>query len=184
MPIVQRPQSENELNLTAETALQFDPSEIHYAWVRWIIGSVNKHFMDLRDGYELYLEGDERTLSEEAEFAELRMDGPFILIPQKGLYYLDVEVNILLQAHPAPRELYNIHRIIGIFSRAFTNTIPIYAYGDEPIDNGALIECLHLQRSLRESVNINNYGIIKEDTRLMQATIEGHYRLEIWKLRS
>lgn len=181
MSEVIRPQSESELNLTAATALTFDPYQIHYAWIRWIVGSVNKHFDDRKSSYELYLEGDERTMQEEAEFAELRMDGPFILIPQKGLYYLDVEVNVLVQAHPDAKELYNIHRLTGVFARAFENTLNIYAFGDEPIDDDTLIGCMHLQRSLKETVDINNYGIIKEDTRLMQATIEGHYRLEIWK---
>jgi hypothetical protein len=184
MAKVVRPQVENQLEVTSSNILQLDPYEVHADWQRWITASINKHFIDRRSISNLYLEGDERTQQDNAEFAELRIDGPFILVPQKGLYYLDLEINILIQAHPDLQNLYNIQTAIGIFSKAFTNSISIYAYGDGPLDDGSLIECLHLQRDLREAININNYGIIKPDVRLMQSTVEGHYRLEIWKLRS
>lgn len=179
-PEVTRPAAQNQLILTSETDIDFTPSEIHFAWVRWIYASINKHFDDRKGKYELYIEGDERTQSDEAEFAELRIDGPFITIPQKGLYLIDVEINVLTQTHLDPRQHYLAQEMVGVFARAFTNLLEVHKYGDGPLDDGSLLECFHLQRDLRESIDINYYGIIKEDVKITQTTIEGHYRLELW----
>ena len=179
-PKVYRESAQNQLNLTNTVAVVLAPSEIHFAWVRWIYASINKHFDDRKGKYELYIEGDERTQSNEAEFAELRIDGPFITIPQKGLYLLDVEINVLTQTHLDPRKHYLAQEMVGAFARAFTNMINVYKYGDGPLDDGSLLGCFHMQRDLRETLDINYYGIIKEDVKITQSTIEGHYRLELW----
>jgi hypothetical protein len=179
-PEIVRPSSTNQLILTGELDINFNPSEIHFAWIRWIYSSINKHFNDRKSKYDLYIEGDERTQNDKAEFAELRIDGPFIVIPQKGLYLIDVEINILTQTHLDPRRHYKAQEMVGTFARAFTNLIEVHKYGDGPLDDGSLLECLHLQRDLREAIDINYYGIIKEDIKIMQSTIEGHYRLELW----
>lgn len=179
-PDVYRPLASNQLILAGAPTIDFTPNEIHFAWVRWIYASINKHFDDRKSKYNLYIEGDERTQSDEAEFAELRIDGPFILIPQKGLYYLDVEINVLTQTHLDPRKHYLAQEMVGTFAKAFSNIINVYKYGDGPLDDGSLLGCLHLQRDLRETIDINYYGIIKEDVKLTQSTIEGHYRLELW----
>jgi hypothetical protein len=181
MAILHKSQSEDALNITDTLSLELESSDIQSDWIRWVQASINKHFEDRKFEYELYLEGDERTLQDEIEFAELRVDGPFILNPQKNLFFLDYEINVLLQAHQVAGQLYNIQKLIGVFAKAFTNIIKVYKFGTGPIDDDSLLGCLQLQRSLRERVNINYYGIIRPDTRLTQATIEGHYRLEQWR---
>lgn len=180
MVAVHRPASADQLTLTDTLSANFVPDQINADWVRWCFASINTHFEGMRGGYELYIEGDERTQLNEAEFAELRIDGPFILVPQKKLYYLDVEINILCQTHLDPRKHYKAQVMVGAFLRAFRNLIPVYKYGDGPFDDNSLLECFHLQRDLRERVNINYFGIIRPDSRVIHTTIEGHYRLELW----
>lgn len=180
MASVQRPSASNQLIFTDTVDTNFVPKQIHFDWVRWCYASINKHFDDRRNGYELYIEGDERIQEDLNEFAELRIDGPFIFIPQKGLYFIDIEINVLCQTHNDPRRFYKPQRIVGTFARAFENLIRVEKLGDGPFDDGSLIDCFHLQRDVREGVEINYYGIIRQDMRLMQTTIEGHYRLEIW----
>jgi len=90
------------------------------------------------------------------------------LIPQKGLYYLDVEINVLCQTLVDPRKHYSAQVMVGTFAKAFRNLISVYKYGDGPLDDDSLLACFHLQR------------VIKNDTKILQTTIEGHYRLELW----
>jgi hypothetical protein len=158
----------------------FEPLQINFLWSRWIWASINKHFLDNKGPLPLYLEGDERTLQSEAEFYELRITGPSILQYQRGEFFLDVQINLLVQAHSDDRELYNIQDAIGYATRAFTNTICVYKFGNnhEFDDDAELVGTLHLQRSTNEAVEVAYFGIIKEDVRLTQATIEGHYRME------
>ena len=179
MAVVIRPSSESVLELTQQVDIELLADEKHEAWVRWVQISINKHFLERKGTLPMYLEGDERTLQDEAEFYELRVDGPFILQPHKDYYLLTVEINVLVQAHMRHDELYNIQTAIGPIVKAFSNAICVYKYGDTPHDDDSYFGALKLHRELDEMVDVNYYGIIKEDTRLTQATIEGHYRMEI-----
>jgi hypothetical protein len=179
MAEVIRPYPESELILTDTLTLNLLADEKHEAWIHWIYASINKHFTDNKGTLPLYLEGDERTLQDEAQFYELRIDGPFILQPQKDEYILDVEINVLVQVHMDDQELYNIQTAIGPILKAFSNAICVYKYGDGPHDDNSFFNTLRLNTRLDERVEVNYFGIIREDTRLTQATIEGHYRMEI-----
>lgn len=182
MAIVIRETIEDLLELVDSIADSgFEPLQIHFLWQRWIHASINKHFEDNKGPLPLYFEGDERTLQDEAEFYELRITGPMLLQYQRGEFFADVQINVLVQAHPDDRDLYTIQNAIGYAARAFTNTICVYKFGnDHEFDETTeLLGTLHLQRDVEEEVAINYFGIIKEDTRLTQATIEGHYRMEL-----
>ena len=170
-----RPSAKTQLGLTDATTLEYIPDQLHFAWVRWCYASINKHFDDKKEQYNLYIEGDDRTQSAETEFAELRIDGPFVSGPQKKVYLLDVEINLLCQTHLDPRRHYRAQKMVGVFFRIFSRLIEVRKYGDGPLDDGSLIGCFHL----RSSVDVGYYGIIKKDVKVLQTTIEGHYRLEL-----
>lgn len=178
MPII-RPSGTGTLSLSHDVVLEVVADEKHQSWVRWIVSSINKHFTDNKGSLPLYLEGDERTLQDEHEFYELRVDGPFILQTQKDYYFLDVEINVLVQAHMDQNKLYNLQTALGPMLKAFTNAICVYKYGDGLHDDQSLLGQLRLNRNLDETVDVSYFGIIKEDTRITQATIEGHYRMEL-----
>jgi hypothetical protein len=179
MPQVYRPTIEADvLNLTDTLATDFITKRINPFWVMWGYASVFKHFEDRAGSYPVYLEGDERTLQSEAEFFEVRMDGPFILNGHKGSFFLDVEINVLLQTHMDPKNLYKDKKALGYLTALFTNTICIYKLGESSFDDGSVLGAFHLQRKIDEKVDVNHYGIIKENTRILQSTIEGHYRYD------
>ena len=46
MAIVIRPAVENVLDLTQILGLEVASDEKHQSWVRWIIASINKYFID------------------------------------------------------------------------------------------------------------------------------------------
>ena len=179
MAEVFRKTATNTLVLTDTIVTVFTDIHINASWVRWIYASINKHFDNHKGDLPIYIEGDERTQNDREDFVELRIDGPFIKTPHKGLRYLDVEINLLIQSVLDPKDLYKVQRVTGIFSHAFTNLIEVYKYGNGPIDDNTLLGCFHAQRDLKEGIAINYFGIIRQDTRITQATIEGHYRLEL-----
>jgi hypothetical protein len=183
IPEVLRKSTATAIVLSSSFLLDYDPIEKHHLWQRWLHASINKHFTDNKGPLPLYLEGDERTLQDQAEFYELRIDGPFILQPHKGFYFINVEINVLVQVHMDPRELYRVQDATGIITKAFRNAICVYKYGnDSDLDNQLLLGYLRLNRNLDETVDINYFGIIKEDVRLTQATVEGHYQMQINKV--
>jgi hypothetical protein len=171
---------ESSLVFADDVDLVLAPDEKHMHWVRWIYASINEHFTErLEDVYPVYLEGDERTLETESEFIEVRIDGPFILQPCPNMYILTVEINLLVQTHMDKEDLYKQQRAAGFIVKAFTNAICVYKLGDEDFDDGSLLGTLKVDTSLRSRVDVSNFGIIKEDTRIVQTTAEGHYQLEL-----
>lgn len=180
-PDVVRQLVNSSLSLTDNILINLTPDQMHCNLVRWCYASINKYFNDRKSNYTLYIEGDERMVQNLSEFAELRIDGPFITRPQKNLYILDVEINILCQTHNDPRSHYKAQNMVGVFASAFKNLIHVYKFGDGPLDDGSLFGCFHLSKDRRDSIDINHFGIIKQDTKIVQTTIEGHYRLELWQ---
>jgi len=153
---------------------------INIDWPRWTVASILQHFHSQRGDNALYLEGDERDTNKERAWAELRVDGPFFTNPCKGLHYIDVEINVLVQAHMDLEDLYAGLRIAGFFTSLFTNAITVRKYGDGVNDDDTLLGCL-IARTDRshDTIDLSQFGIIRPDTRLKQYTIEGHYRMEL-----
>lgn len=173
-----------DVSLTQTINVDSKSDQIDANWFRWVLASVNTHFQNYKHTYILYLEGDERTTGDEEDYAELRMDGPLIQVPQKGLYWLDYDINILIQSHMNHIQLYNMHIAMGTFAKGMTQDIPVYKYGSGPLDDQTLLGCLklhHTQRAGNRGIEVNTFGIIHQDTRITQTTLEGHYRLEIVK---
>ena len=179
MPEVYRVSVVSSLSLGDTLGTSFVSDDIHPDWVRWCYASINKYFDDRKGQHELYLEGDKRTQQDEVEFAELRIDGPSIKRLARSCFYLNVEINVLCATHLDPRHHYTAQKMVGIFTKIFTNNIPVYKYGDGPFDDSSLLGCFRLLGGGGEAVDVNYFGIIKSDTKLLQTSIEGHYRLEL-----
>jgi len=146
--------------------------------VRWLYASGAKHFKAVanRKNIPFYIEGDNRNTHDLPEYVEYRMDGPWTVIPAKGERYEYVDINVLASVTQS-RSLYRPQEVIGALASGFTLTIPIYKLGDESQDDGSKIGCLKLRRELDQQIEINQYGIIQQDVRIVQNTAEGHYRL-------
>jgi hypothetical protein len=111
------------------------------------------------------------------DFAEFRMDGPQIQEQTKNYFEINVSVNILAKA-TMDNDIHKIYRHLGIIEAAFTNIIPVFKCGNGPEDNpDELLGCLVLQTNNAERVRTNNFGQIREDLKVIQVTVEGHYKM-------
>jgi len=153
---------------------------INIDWIRWTFASIAKHFDDAKGTYPLYIEGDERDTDDLRTFGELRMDGPFITTLPNGLFYLDIEINVLIQSHMSLTDLYAGLKAVGQFATAFVNVIKTYKFGDGGNDDNTLLGCFRLRTGrTHNTIDVSQFGIIRQDTRITQYTIEGHYRMEL-----
>jgi hypothetical protein len=146
--------------------------------VRWVYASGAKHFSAIaaRKGIPIYIEGDNRNTHDLSEYVEFRMDGPLIQIPAKGERYEFFDINVLASITQG-RNLYRPQEVVGAIASGMTLTIPIYKLGDESQDDGSKIGCLKFRRELDQNIEINQFGIVRPDTNIIQHTVEGHYRL-------
>lgn len=152
---------------------------INKNWTRWLVSSVAKHFDALRGTLPMFMEGQDRTRLTSSRLIELRFDGPFIKEESKNYYSLEVDVNVLVQNGIDDDDFYTIYTDTGIVSAAFTQTIPVYKYGNTADDDDSLLSCLYLVPHGRgkDTVMIQHFGQIEPKTRLLQSTVEGQYMM-------
>jgi hypothetical protein len=161
-------------------------------WQRWIKASVIKNFTD-PDVIPVSADGDDRD-AKERDSAEVRMDGPRFFEDGRDangntVYRIWLAINVVVNS-VMNRDTYNHERNIGTVQAMFLESIPVKMYGD-PDANGLTygqngytpiqLGCLRLQFDgfNGEVLRTNNLGQIEKTYRFQQATIEGHYRMEL-----
>jgi len=152
-------------------------------WPRWIFATVSRHFNDaaIAASIPLFIEGQHRDTLQFKDFFELRMDGPTLQEVSKGCWLLRIEINILVQSAMDDSNYHRIHQNVGILTAAFEKAISVYKLGknDPDPDDQSFLGCLKLlqNRETRDFLEINHFGIIDVKTKLVQATVEGHYSM-------
>ena len=146
---------------------------------RWIFASVAKHFVD---GLSIhtFVEGTERRTNDQRDWIEVRIDGPNIEELTNQSYYITSEVNLLVCTQMKPTSAFLHSTNIGLATELFTN-IKIYKYGSQDADTGDLLGCYILQPEgdKHGGIEIANMGQIDASLKLLQTTIEGHYRMYV-----
>lgn len=137
-------------------------------WQRWIFASLCKHFDNNKQTLSLFIEGQHRNI--EGDFAELRILGPNFTEVSKKYWYITVTVNILIQTVINETDFHKQSKDIGIISAAFTN-VDVYKYGYDD----TLLGCLELL----DAITVNNFGQIDPAVKLLQATVEGTYQMDL-----
>ena len=149
-------------------------------WSRWTFASICKHFNDHKQSLVMFIENQLRNTRTLKDFIELRIDGPRFVEMSKDYWEVFVEVNVLIQSTLDDKDYHRIERDIGIVVAAFTG-IYVYRLGDGPEDNQSLLGCLHLvqEKSNREYLQVYRLGQIDKTNQIVQAVVEGHYRMEL-----
>lgn len=151
-------------------------------WPRWIFASISNHFNTNKPAdVEFFIEGQVRKNMSAESVIELRIDGPYGTELSKDYWELYSEVSLLISCSKTDGDYHRIQRLCGKIAATFT-TIPVFKFGDGPNDAPTTqIGCLDLIQDLgkRERIQINHYGQIKTDTGIVQASVEGHYRIQL-----
>lgn len=148
-------------------------------WPRWIYSSLVKHFNDRRKDVPFYVEGQSRSESV-ANYAELRVDGPYFNEVSHALWDIDILVAILIQTIRDDDDLYKIQRYSGIFLSSFTTDIPIFRFGDQEGDDAKHLMCLSLSPERNERIRVTTYGQVQIATNIAQASIEAKYQTKLY----
>ena len=107
---------------------------------KWVFLSCAKHFEDNINSLTTFVEGgQERDLSGQTSWAEIRIDGPDLREVSKEIYIIQSEINILVATHFSPLAPSNHVINVGKAIAAFTDFY-IYKYGADSEDTGASLE--------------------------------------------
>lgn len=150
-------------------------------WSRWVHASIGDHFAThfSAESVPLFIEGQHRDTNTEQHWAELRIDGPRLTEISKGCWLFRVEVNILLSSMMDDSNYHTIQQNVGIAHAGFTS-INVYRYGLGGGENDdSFLGCLQLiqNKFSRDYLETNQFGQIDVKTNVLQATVEGHYKM-------
>lgn len=149
-------------------------------WERWCRISIIKHFVagvTVDELTKYFIEGFERATDSEPHYVEIRIDGPYIKEHLKNQWRLYFEVNILCVAQEDYEDAYMINRLTGRVGSLFNDNIHVRRYGTGPEDDLGEVGCLMLVPRAAEKVQTSYFGKIRPDTRIIQASVEGHYQI-------
>lgn len=150
------------------------PSDFEH-WNRWSLAAFLKEVNAVKGQYPIYIEGDERTTRLERNFAEVRLDGPDVWEPYKNDFRLNCTLDVLISHKMDPNDLYLPERLLGQFSLAFQNVVNVFRVGNGPEDDESYLGCYILQGPLK----VTKFGVINKDLRIVQATIEAPYEMQL-----
>jgi len=153
---------------------------INRDWPRWVFASVVSHFDNGKDSTTaLYVTGEQQDLRNDTNLLELRMDGPALNEPSKDYWHLYIEVNVLVQCVVSDTDAHVIHRYAGQVAALMDEGIIIYKHGTGAGDDGTALGCMIPVSDVRgrKKIQINHFGQIHPATKIMQATVEGHFEM-------
>ena len=143
---------------------------------RWIVVSLAKHFADVAKGQvNFMLEDQIRDTKDLVTWTELRVLGPEYHEWAKDEYTINVEVDLLINVRHDPSDIYNIHRLSGLFENECDN-IPIYRYGNGSKDDDTLIFCLMLDPDMVSNIKKMYFGKV-DDTNIKRVSIMAFYEV-------
>lgn len=150
-------------------------------WARWIYASVAKHFGDKMAAASIHfhVEGANRDTEDKREWFEIRCDGPFIDEESDHHFRLGTEINILVNVIEGD-DAYRIHTLNGMVQEWFEYGIEVFKLGDpvvDPENDGSLLGCLTQDVEKDDAIKTSLFGKVRPDTNLIQASVEGHYRM-------
>lgn len=151
-------------------------------WPRWIKSSFNVHFAAYAQAGQLplYIEGATRDTNDQISFAEMRLTGPVITELSKGYWDVAITVDILIDQKMVKNDIYAFDRNIGTMLIGFTTDISVFKLGTGVDDDpDGLLGCMSLTPSAQESIIVTNFGAPNKDMKVLQATIEATYRMNL-----
>lgn len=154
-------------------------------WPRWFEASVHKAFKDAcrTRNIIMFVEGMNRSiLRDKPAYIEVRVDGPYAEELSKNFWQVDMEVNVVISTVPSQNDIYAHTTLIGIIQAMCPNPLRIYRYGSNmvEVDDGTRLGCMSVSPIVSgdRPYRISRFGQITPDARLLQSTVEVHYRGE------
>jgi len=146
-------------------------------WPKWIWASFARHFNDAATDAAIlmHVEGEERKTAGLLEYAEFRLLGPQVQEISKNYFKLDCRINILVTVDEKHQNRFRVHEIGGLFLASFTQSIAMYKLGSSEGDDATQLDCMRILGK----ASWNFYGKIKDDTTLLQGTIDGRYTMTL-----
>lgn len=147
---------------------------------RWTLASIIKTLRPLLEqGFDMFVEGDDRFVKLNPKHFELRVDGPYIYpIGAKGEYRAYIEVNLLGNVTRDESNRYTRQNMQGFLTYLLNRDFCIWKTGNQgkdPADDGTMFETFVLKAS--DQIKLSDFGQIDTSVQVFQCVAEAHYEM-------
>lgn len=147
---------------------------------RWIKASFKQEFKKyLEQGFDLFVEGDDRLTSKVTKHIELRVDGPYITpCGSRGEFKAYIEVNLLGNSTRDESNIYDREDLQGLITFILNRDVCIYKTGNvgrNSDDDETLFGLMKLIP--HDIIKTSDFGMIDPNTEVFQCVSEAHYEM-------
>lgn len=147
---------------------------------RWIVASFIKEFKPLcEQGFEFFVEGDDRLTSKNPKHFELRIDGPYFRNNgSRGETCSYIEVNLLGNSTRNQDNFYERHNLQGFMTWLLNRDVCIYRTGNEgkvEADDNTVVGTMQLLPA--DMIKVSDFGMVDTNTEVYQSVAEAHYEM-------
>jgi hypothetical protein len=153
-------------------------------WARWVFASVATFLKGVAKTNNLpsIIEGVEdrtKTFMASPNRVEIRISGPFVREPSYGHFKIVAEANVMVTSTYDKPNRYDFAKITGIFQQALNLPIPVYRYGDQPIDDGSYVGHLIPRNNKADTIRVMNFGQYNTTERVRQSIVDTVYYMDM-----
>ncbi len=148
---------------------------------RWIVNSTMQMLKTVTARYNtgkivLLLESDvtDDARRKNSELIIVHFDGPNRVIRTKITVRYTTDLTLIVTTHNKQQDMYAHERTLGVAIECFPACIPVYRYGDGPLDNGNQMGVL---QQITDP-NTFGHGSPGTDVPVYQSSISARYRMD------
>lgn len=147
---------------------------------RWIVASFIKEFKALvEQGFEIFVEGDDRLTNKSPKHFELRVDGPYARnVGSRGEMCSYIEVNLLGNSTRNEANFYDRHNLQGFMQSLLNRDVCIYRSGNvesNEADDESYVGVMQLIPA--DMIKVSDFGMVDANTEVYQSVAEAHYEM-------
>lgn len=148
-------------------------------WPVWIIASTSQHFLAKaqEQGLIMFCEAEDRHTENLTEYAEFRMNGPWITEPSLNAFRITCDVNMLVSVKKSVKNIYRIHEIAGWLMAACFD-VTVFDKG-RPEGADPYTEQFHLHIRPDTRVMWQYLGQVEGNTNLLQGIVSVKYEVKL-----
>lgn len=147
---------------------------------RWIKASFIKTLKPMcEQGFEMFIEGEDRLTSKVTKHIELRIDGPYTTpCGTRGEMKAFIEVNLLGMCSRDESNVFNRENLEGLLAYMLNRDICIYRTGNVgkvSEDDESLVGTMILLPA--DMIKTSDFGMVDTNTEVYQCVSEAHYHM-------
>lgn len=142
-------------------------------WPKWVLSAIVQNIEAVKGGYKVFYEQQPRNANLGPAWYEIETSGCGVLERPKDFFFLTIDVHVTVSV-AIDNDFYHIDNMLGDAVAFLPKTITV-----KQDDGVTFVGCLVQKDQNNETISVRKYGQIDKTVRLLKATLESRYQIEL-----